>query len=181
MSASALVAVNVQNDNVMLDGDRSGALGRVQCAQKAGGARAEETVPERRMRLQRLQVVRKDDSASTTRIHDILDADGDACADDLLHSEGMNDLRTVEGQLSSLRGRNAGKQSSRGDLARVSGEDAIDLLPDLQLPGLDANCNQCSTEISVSTSNGVQKTARNVAKEASDDWDLVAACLHLSG
>lgn len=133
------------------------------------------------MRVQRLQVVREDDGSGATRVHDVLDADGDACADDLLHGEGMNDLGAVKGQLSSLRRRDAGKQSSRGDLARVGREDAIDLLPDLKLLGLDAHSNQCGAEIGVPTSNGVQNATWDVAEEASDDWNLVTTCLDFSG
>jgi hypothetical protein len=178
---SALVAVDVQNNDVVLDGDSGGAPRGVERVQQAGGARAEEPVSKRRVRLQGLHVVREDDGASTTRVHDVLDADGDARANDLLHGEGVDDLGAVEGQLSSLRGRNAGEQSSGRDLARVGSEDAVHLLPDLQLPGLDTNRDQCSAEVGVSTSNGVEKTAWHVAKEASNDWDLVTTCLHLSG
>lgn len=181
VSTGTLVAVDVQNNDVVLDGDSSGAPGRVQGIQKTGRARAEEPVSERGVRFQGLDTVREDDGASTARVHDVLDADRDAGANDLLHGEGMDDLRAVEGQLSSLRGRNAGEQSSRRDLARVGGEDAIDFLPDLQLPGLGANCNQRSAEISISTADGVQQTTWNVAEESSDDWHLVAACLDLSG
>ena len=180
VSTGTLVAVNVQHNNVVLDRNSSRALGRVQRTQKARGASAEETVPERRVRFQCLQVVREDDGSCTARVYDVLDADGDACTDDLLHGEGVNDLGAIEGQLSSLRGRNAGEQCSGWDLARVGGEDAIDFLPDLEFPGLDTNCNQCSAEIGVSASNGVQKASRDVAKEASNDWNLVAACLDLS-
>lgn len=108
VSTSALVAVDVQNDNVVLDGDSSGTPRSVEGAQQAGGARTEEAISERRVGLQSLHVVREDDGAGATGVHDVLDADGNAGADDLLHGEGMNDLRAVEGQLSRLRGRNAG-------------------------------------------------------------------------
>jgi hypothetical protein len=180
VSTSALVAVDVQDNDVVLDGDSGGTPRGIERAQQARGARTEKAVPKRRVRLQGLQVVRENDGASTTRIHDVLDADGDARADDLLHGEGMDDLGAVESQLSSLRGRNAGEKSCSRDLARVSGEDTIYLLPYLQLPGLDTNCDQSSTEIGVSTSNGVQQTTGYVAKESSDDRDLVTACLDLS-
>lgn len=92
----------------------------------------------------------------------------------------MDDFRTIEGQLSSLGRSDAGKQGGSRDLARIGSEDAVDLLPDLQLLGLDTNCNQRSAEIGVTTSNGVQKATRNVAKETSDDWNPVAASLDLS-
>lgn len=49
MSTGALVAVHIQDDDVVLDGDSSGAPGRVQRVQKAGGAGAEETIPQRRV------------------------------------------------------------------------------------------------------------------------------------
>lgn len=181
MSTCALVAMNVQNNNVVLNGDSCGALGRVHCAQNAGGASAEETIPERGVRFQRLQIVREDDSASTARVHDILDANGNASADDLLHGEGMNDLRAIESQLSSLGWRDAGEKSSGRDLARVGSENAVNLLPDLKLFSLDTHGNQCRAEIGVSTSNGVEETAWNIAEEASNDGDLVTAGLDLSG
>lgn len=129
VSTSALVAVDVQDNDVVLDGDSGGTPRGIERAQQARGARTEKAVPKRRVRLQGLQVVRENDGASTTRIHDVLDADGDARADDLLHGEGMDDLGAVESQLSSLRGRNAGEKSCSRDLARVSGEDTIYLLP----------------------------------------------------
>lgn len=180
VSTGALVAVDVEHDNVVLDGDGRRALGRVERGHEAGRARAEEAVAERRVRGEGLQVVGEDDGAGTTRVHDVLDADGDAGADDLLHGKGVNDLGAVEGQLSSLGGRDAGQQRGGGDLARVGGEDAVDLLPDLQLPGLDADCDQGGAEIGVAAADGVEQAAGDVAEEASDDGDLVAAGLDLS-
>lgn len=181
VGTGTLVAVDVEHNNIVLDGDSSRALGGVKRVQQARRARAEESVPERRVRTQGLQVVRENDGASTTRVHDVLDADGDAGADDLLHGEGVDNLRAVKGQLSSLRGRDAGEQSRGRDLARVSGEDAVHLLPDLQLFGLGAHGNQRCAEIGISTTNRVQQTAWNVAKEASDNGDLVTAGLNLPG
>ena len=65
VSTGTLVAVDVQNNDVVLDGNSGGASGRVQRIQKTRRARAEEPVSERGVRLQGLDAIREDDCAST--------------------------------------------------------------------------------------------------------------------
>lgn len=177
MSARTLVTVDVQDDDIVLDSNSRRSLWALELRKQAGGPCTEElSVAERRAVVDKTGVVGEDDSAGIAWVHDIFDANGNAGADYLLHGEGMDNLGAVEGQLSGLGGRDGGKQSGGRDLAWVGGEDAIDLLPDLELLGPGTNSYQSGTEIGVSTANGVEQSAGHVAKVAGDDGDFVAAC-----
>jgi hypothetical protein len=179
MSARTLVTVDVQDDDIMLDSNSRRPLWALELRKQAGRPCTEElSVAERRAVVNGTGVVGEDDSAGIARVHNIFDADGDAGADYLLHGEGMDNLGAVEGQLSSLGGRDGGKQSGSRDLAWVRSKDAIDLLPDLELLGPGTNSDQSSTEIGVTTANGVEQSAGHVAKVAGDDGDFVAACCY---
>jgi hypothetical protein len=180
VSAGALVAVHVEYDDVVLDRDRSRTLGAGERSQEAGGARAEERgVSDWGAIVDIRDVVGEDDGTGVAGVHDVLDADRDACADDLLHGKRVDYLRTIKGQLSSLGGRNCGEQSGCRDFAGVRGEDTIHLFPDLQLLRLGTHGYECSTKIRVSTSNGAQNASRNIAKVSRNHWHFVATRFHL--
>lgn len=53
----------------------------------------------------------------------------------------MNDLASKEGQLSCLGGQYGGQKTGGRDLSRIRGEDAVDLLPYLELAGREPNCH----------------------------------------
>lgn len=179
VSTSTLVAVDIEYNDIVLDGDSSRTLRSLESGQVARGPRTEKLrILERGTSIDLSEAVGENDGASVSRVHDVLDANGNASANDLLHRKGMDDLRTIKGQLSSLRGRDGRKQRSSGDFSRVGGEYAIHLLPDLQLLGLDTDSYQSSTEIRVSASNRVEDASRDTAKVACDDRDLVTACFH---
>lgn len=175
VSTGALLAVHVKHSDVALDSHSRRALGRVMLAQVGNRAVTEEASP-----LAHLTVkgVRKDDGTSVARVHDVLDPDGDAGTDDLIHGEGVDDLGTIEGQLSSLTGRDGVKKASGGHLAWVGGEDTVDFLPDLQLLGTQANSSESSTQVGVATAHVLQEASRNSTEVASNDrHSIVAVCV----
>lgn len=177
----ALVGVHVDDANVVLDGDGRGPLRRLGLAVGVGG--------EMGQRPRVVQLVRggqdgvgDDDGAGAARVLDVFDADRDRGrgADDLVHGEMVNDLGAVEGQLGSLRRRDGCEEARRRHLGRVSGEDAVDFLPDLQLLGLEADGAESSAQVSVAAADiAINQTAWHITKEASDDRHLVSACAEL--
>ena len=113
-----------------------------------------------------------DDGAGRARVHDVLDANGDACADDLVHGDGVNHLGTVESRLSRLGMRDGFQEAGRGDLSRIGGEDAVDL-PDLQLASPEANGSESGADIGVASTDLPQQPPGNFAEKARDDGDHV--------
>lgn len=176
VGARALVTVHVKHDNVVLDGDGRGAFGAQVAREQARGARAEERrVLDGRFGFQLVGLVREDDGAVVARVHDVLDADGDARANHLLHGEGVDDLGAVEGEFGGFGGRHGREECRRGHLARVRGEDAVDFFPDLQFGGLDADCDEGGAEVGVAASDGAEDASWHVSKVSRDDRDFVAA------
>jgi hypothetical protein len=170
----ALLGVHVEHGNTALNGDSGGTLGSVVSAETDQTAVAEE----RRLLLAKVGCIGPDHGTLVAWVLDILNADGDAGLDDLVHGEGVDDFRSIEGQLGSLGWGDRGQQTSSGHLARVCGEDAVDLFPDLQLGGANADSNQSGAKVGVATSNLSEKTARDVAKVASNDRNGIAAGVH---
>lgn len=167
-----LLGVHVEHGNTALDGDSGGTLGSFVGAEADQAAVTEE---RRLLLAEIIGLVGPDDGALVTGVLDVLDADGNAGLNDLIHGEGVDDFRSVEGQFGSLRGSDRGQQASGGHLAGVCSEDTIDLLPDLQLGGANADSNQSGAKVGVATSNLGKETARDVAKVASDDRNGVTA------
>lgn len=175
VSTGALLAVHVKHSDVALDSHSRRALGRVMLAQVGDRAITEEASP-----LAHLSVksIREDDSTGVARVHDVLDPDRDAGTDDLIHGEGVDDLRTIEGQFSSLARGDRVKKASGRHLAWVSGKDTVDFLPDLQLLGTQANSSESSTQVGVATAHVLQEASRNSAEVASNDrHSIVAVCV----
>ena len=67
----------------------------------------------------------------SSRVLDILDPNRDPSSDDLFHSEWMNDFGTVICQFGSFIGSNDGYKSGCGYFTWVGGKDTIDFFPDL--------------------------------------------------
>jgi len=179
VSTGALLAVHVKHSDVALDSHSGRALGGVVLAQVGDRAVTEKASP---LAYLAVEGVRKDDSTSIARVHDVLDPDRDTGTDDLIHGEGVDDLGTIEGQLSSLARRDRVKKASGGHLARVSGEDTVDFLPDLQLLGTQANSSESSTQVGVATAHVLQEASRNSTEVASNDrHGIVAVCVDTLG
>jgi len=70
-------------------------------------------------------------AAISCGIPHILYPDRDLCPNDLLHRKGVDHLAAVVGELGGFVWCNDGDQSGGRHFPRVSGEDAVDLLPDL--------------------------------------------------
>ena len=64
-------------------------------------------------------------------IFDILYSDGDPSSNDLFHSEWMNDFGTIICQFGGFIWCNDGYKSGSGDFTWVGSKDSIDLFPDL--------------------------------------------------
>ncbi|KAI3485790.1 hypothetical protein L1887_50836 [Cichorium endivia] len=118
--------------------------------------------------------VGKDDGAHAGGVLDVFDADGDGLFDGLLHGEGVDDFRAVVGELCGFLGSDGGDEACGGHLARVGGEDAIDLLPDLELLGLDADGAESGAEVGVAAADLGEERAGDVAKVAGDDGHACA-------
>jgi hypothetical protein len=93
----------------------------------------------------------------------------------LLHSKGMNNLRSIVSKLSSLLGGDNRDETSSDDLARVRGEDTIDLFPDLELVGVKSNGEKRGAEVGVSATNRGEERAGNDSEVAGYDGETVAA------
>ena len=179
VSTGALLAVHVKHSDVALDSHSRWALGRVVLAQIGDRAVTEETSP---LAYLAVEGVGEDDSASIARVHDVLDPDRDAGTDDLIHGEGVDDLGTIEGQLSSLARGDGVKKASGGHLTRVGSKDTVDFLPDLQLFGTQANSSESSAKVGVATAHVLQQTSRNSTEVASNDGhSIVAVCVDTLG
>jgi hypothetical protein len=167
----ALLGVHVEHGNTALDGDSGRTLGSIVSAETDQTAVAEE----RRLLLAKVGCIGPDHGTLVARVLDVLDADGDAGLDDLVHGEGVDDFRSIEGQFGSLGWGDRGQQTSGRYLARVCSEDTIDLLPDLQFRGANSDSNQGGAKVGVATSNLSKETARDVAEVAGNDRDSIAA------
>jgi len=167
-----LLGVHVEHGNTALNRDSGGTLGSVVGAETDQAAVAEE---RRLLLAEVIGLIGPDDGALVAGVLDVLDADGDASLDDLIHGEGVDDLRSIEGQFGSLGRGDGGQQACSGHLARVCSEDTIDLLPDLQLGGANADSNQSGAKVGVTTSNLGEETARDVAEVASNDRNGITA------
>jgi len=95
----------------------------------------------------------EDDGSFSTRVFDVLDSDGDAGADNLLHCEGVDNFRAVVGELRRFLGGDNGNESRGGDFARVGGEDTINFFPDLEFVCVEADGAEGSAEVGVSTAD----------------------------
>ena len=95
-----LLRVHVEHGNTALNGDSSRTLGSFVSAETDQAAVTEE---RRLLLTEVVGLVGPDDSALITRVLDVLDADRDAGLDDLIHGEGVDDFRSIEGQFGSLR------------------------------------------------------------------------------
>jgi hypothetical protein len=167
-----LLGVHVEHGNTALNGDSGGTLGSIVGAETDQAAVTEE---RRLLLTEVVGLVGPDDGALVAGVLDVLDTDGNAGLDDLIHGEGVDDFRSVEGQLGSLGRGDGGQQASSRHLTRVRSEDTVDLLPDLQLGGANADSNQSGAKVGVATSNLSKETARDVAKVASDDRNGITA------
>ncbi len=164
-----LVGMHVQHDNLMFDGHGRGPFGPLLGTQRAGGARAKEArVPRRWADPLLVRRGGDDDGPASARVRHVLDPDGDARADDLLHREGVDDFRAVEGEFCGLGGRHRRQKAGGRYLARIGREDAVDFFPDLELRGLYADRDKSGAKICVSSADGVEKSARNIAKVSRD-------------
>jgi len=83
------------------------------------------------VQTQRETLIRIDHRAISCGIPHILYPDRDLCPNDLLHRKGVDHLAAVVGELGGFVWCNDGDQSGGRHFPRVSGEDAVDLLPDL--------------------------------------------------
>lgn len=110
--------------------------------------------------------VGEDHSAAVAGVCDVLDADGDAGADDLFHGEGVNDLGAVEGELGGFGGGDCVEEAGGRDFARVRGEDAVDFLPDLEFLCAQADCYEGGAEVGVASTDGVEEATRDAAEVA---------------
>lgn len=174
VSAGALFTVHVKHGDAALDGHGCRTLGRIVLAQVGDRAVAEEASLSADLVVADIWV---DDSAGVARVHDVLDPDRDAGTDDLVHGERVDDLGSVEGQLSSLAGRDSVEETSSRNLARVRGENTVDFLPDLELLRTQADGGQSGAKVGVATANVLQKTTGNGTEVSSDDRHGIVAVL----
>lgn len=172
VGTSTLLGVDVKHGNTALDGDSGRTLGTIVSAEADQAAVAEK---RRLLLLQIVSLIGPDDGSLVAGVLDILDANGNAGFDDLVHGEGVNDFGPIEGQFGSLGGCDRGQQASSGHFAGVCSKDAINLLPDLQFRGTNADSNESGAEVSVSTTDLSKKTARDVTEVASNNRNGVAA------
>ena len=120
----------------------------------------------------------ENNSSFSTGVLDVLDPDGDAGADDLLHCEGVDDFRTVVGELRRFLGGDNGDESCGGDFARVGSEDTINFFPDLEFVCVKADGAEGSAEVGVSTADlgeegpgdGTKVSCEGVSIPASLGW-----------
>jgi hypothetical protein len=130
MRASPLRRVHIKHDDILLnsDGRRAFRSPVRLVVELGGGARAKQLGLERvgGMHALVLLLVRVwvDDGAGAAWVHDVLDADGDAGADDLLHDEGVHDFGPVEGELGGLGWGDVEQEASCWHFAWISCEDA---------------------------------------------------------
>lgn len=167
----ALVGMDVDDADVILDSDGSRSLGFPVVTLKLGRASC-ELVTSRQDR------VGDNNGAVTARVLDVLNTDGDRGlgTDDLVHSKMMNDLGAVKGQLRRLGGRDGRQEPSGGNLGGVGREDAVDLLPDLQLLGLDAHGAEGGAQVRVAAADvAVDQAAGHVAEESRNHGDPALA------
>jgi hypothetical protein len=172
VGTGSLLAVHVKHSDATLDSHSCRTLGRVMLAQIGDRTIAEEACPSAHLTIVGIGV---DHSTSVTRIHDVLDPDRDAGTNDLVHSEGMDNLGTVEGQFGSLTRGDRVQEACGRHLAWVGCEDAIDFLPDLKLLGTQTNGSESRTQVGVTTADALEKTSRHSAKVASDDGHSIIA------
>ena len=95
----------------------------------------------------------ENDSSFSTGVLDVLDSDGDAGADNLLHCEGVDHFGTVVGELCGFLGGDNGNESRGRDFARIGSEDTVNFFPDLELVCVEADGAEGSAEVGVSTAN----------------------------
>ncbi|TKW51522.1 hypothetical protein CTA1_1313 [Colletotrichum tanaceti] len=99
----------------------------------------------------------------------------DVGAPDLVHGQRVDDLAAVARQLRGLLGRDGRQQPRRGHLSRVRREDAVHLLPDLQLDGPRADGAHGGAEVRVPAADVRQQRVRHDAEEARHHGDAAAA------
>jgi hypothetical protein len=153
------VRVDVDDDDRVLDGDRRRKVLREFLDRpRLGDLRSRPSLSVDRGR--RLRV---DDGPAARRV---LDPDGDARSDDLLHRERMDDLAAIVGELGGLVGGDDRDETSGRDLARVGGEDAVDFFPDLELGGFKTDGDEGGTEVGVASTDLLEKRAGDDAEVA---------------
>lgn len=175
----ALLAVHVKHSDATLNGNGCRTLGRVMLAQVGNRAVAEEACPSADLAIVRVRV---DDSTIVAGVHDVLDPDGDASTDDLVHSEGMDDLGAIEGQLSSLTRGDRAEEAGGRHFARIGGEDAINFLPDLEFLCTETDGSKSCTQVGVATANVFKETTRDSTEVAGDNrHSIIAVCIDTLG
>lgn len=120
-------------------------------------------------------VIGENHSSATGRIFNVFNADGDTGFDDLFHCKRVDDFGTIVCELSGFFRSDDGDELRGGNLARVGGEDAVNFFPDLKLVGVNADCEEGSTEVSVPAPDGGEEGAGNDAEVASYYRDAVFA------
>lgn len=161
-----LLRMHVKHGDATLDSDSGGTLGTVLGAEADQAAVAEKT---RLLASQVVSLVGPDDGSLVARVFDVLDTNGNAGFDDLIHGEGVNNFGTVKGQLGGLGRSDRGQQASGGHLARVGSKDTIDFLPDLQLRGANSDSDQSGAKVGVATADLGEEAARDVSKVTGND------------
>lgn len=156
MRDACAIRVDVEDDDVVLDGHCGGETdGAAWPAKRIGGV---GEVKERWVGV--------DDGAGARGVLDVLDADWDVFANDLIHGEGVDDLAAIVGELGGLGGRDEGDEPGGGHFAGVCGEYPVDFFPDLELSGAKAGGEEGRKKIGVASADLTKKRARDSAEEA---------------
>lgn len=111
----------------------------------------------------------ENDGSFSTRVLDVLDSDGNAGADDLLHGERVDDFRTVVSKLRGFLGGDDGNESRGGDFAWVGGEDTVNFFPDLEFVCVETDGAKSCAEVGVPAANLGEKGTRHDTKISGDD------------
>ena len=134
MRDALAVRMHVQDRNVLLDCHSRRQLLTISRVPKCCRRRLEEVEWRCRLNLECRDVdvwVRMNNCSSACRILDVLDANWDFTADDLLHREWVNNLAPIVRQLRGLVRRDDRYQTGGGHFTRVRCEYTIDFFPDL--------------------------------------------------
>lgn len=173
MGKSLFVASHVEKQDLVFDGDGGGLVAHFFFAEVAVGL--EDGVNHGGAGVLGVAAFGENDGAVALGVFYVFDADGDAGVDDLVHGEGMDHFAAIVGKLGRFFRGDDGQQSGGRDLARVGGEDAVHLFPDLELDGVQTDGAQGCTKVCVASTNLSQKGAGHDAKEAGDHGHSVAA------